>query len=178
MIEWFTEDSFVPMVVGGLLTLAFLGLAFYFYDRTMLLVAIVIAILTTLTVVVEKMIVTDKEQLTAVVKNLATAVERNEIAQVLRYVSDSREDVKARIQAEMPQYQFKSCRILKVVDFEIESNRRRAKIVFVAFATGSHPSYGTGNAHRRVTLMFEKDPNEQWKFYDYSHEAATAGYRL
>ncbi len=178
MIEWFTEDSFVPMVVGGMLTLAFLGLAFYFYDRTMLLVAIVIAILTTLTVVIEKTIVTDKEQLTAEVKNLASAVQRNDLAEVLRYVSDSREDVKSRIQAEMPLYQFKSCRVLKVIDFEIESDRRRAKIVFVVFATGTHPSYGTRNAHRRVTLMFEKTPNEQWKFYDYDHEAATQGYRL
>lgn len=178
MIEWFTENSFVPMVTGGLLTLAFLGFAFYFYDRTMLLIAILIAAITAGIVITEILIVTDKERLTLIVKDLAKSVEANDMDAILRRVSDAREDAKSRIRSEMPQIQFQSCRILKVLEFEIDDDRKKAKIVFVAFATGSQAQVGRGSVHRRVTLFFEKDANDQWRIYDYEHEPATAGYRL
>lgn len=178
MISWFTENSLPPLIGGSLLAIAFLGLAFYFYDRTLLYLALGVMAVTTLIVTVESMIVTDREKITGLVYDLAKAVEQNRMEDVLAVVAPSRIDAQQQIRAEMPQYQFTSCRVLGVRSFHLGPDRRQAEIVFVVFASGSSRQLGEGNVHRRVTLYFEKQTDDNWKLVDYHHEAPTAGYRL
>jgi len=178
MISWFTENSLPPMIGGSLMALCFFGLAFYFYNRAMFYIGMAILALTAMIVVIETLIVTDREKITAIVYDLAKAVEQNRMDDVLAVVAPQRTDARQQIQAEMPQYQFTSCRIVGVNSFNLSNDSRKAEIVFVVFASGSHYQVGKGNVHRRVKLYFEKQADDSWKMVDYHHEAPTSGYRL
>lgn len=178
MIEWFTENSLPPLIGGSLLALGFFVLAFVHYNKTMFKIGLLITLITAAIVIIETLIVTDREKITRIVYDLAKAVENNQVDQVLLHVAPSRQDAKDRIRAEMPQYLFNSCRVLGIKTFELAPDQNQAKIVFVVYASGFHNQYGKGNTHRRVTLFFEKQPDESWKMVDYNHEAPSSGYRL
>jgi ketosteroid isomerase-like protein len=178
MLSWFTENSLPPLIGGSLMAIAFLGLAFYFYSRAMLYLALGVIAITALIVTIETLIVTEREKITRMVYDLAKAVEQNRMEDVLAVVAPSRTDAQQQIKAEMPQYQFTSCRVLGIKSFKLNPDGRQAEIVFVVFASGSNYQMGKGNVHRRVTLYFEKQSDDNWKLIDYHHEAPTAGYRL
>lgn len=178
MLDWFTENSLPPLIGGSFLAIAFFLLAFLYYNKTMFKIGLLIALITATIVMIETFIVTDKEKIVQIVYDLAKAVEKNQVDQVLKHVAPSRQDARQRIQQEMPEYIFDSCRVLGIKSFELKNNQRQAEIVFVVYASGAHQQFGKGNAHRRITLMFEKQADDSWKLIDYSHEAPTTGYRL
>lgn len=173
MISWFTESSLVPLVTGTFLTLAFLGLAFSFRERVMAYVALVVLAFTVATVVTERLIVTDREAVTAIVQTLAVAVQNNDVQEILRHVSDKRQNTKDRISAEMPQYIVRSCRIVGFKGFTVSETgeRKVAEIVFVAYATGSRKTdAGATPVNPQVTLDFEKTGDGPWQIISYDYD--------
>ncbi len=180
-MTWFTEDSLIPLITGCFLAIAFLVLAVMHYNRTMLLIALGIGVITAAIVATEVYIVTDKEAVEGVVRTLAGAVEQNDVAAVMGHVSPKRQDVISRIGQEMPNYRIQSCRLIDFVDFKCNesANPKTATIVFVVIARGEDRSTAMqGLVHQRVTLHFEQQPDQSWKMIDYAHEYARAGGRL
>lgn len=171
MISWFTENSLVPLVAGVLLSIAFCGLAFSFRDRIMLYIAIAIAALTSITVLTESLIVTDREAIIDIVYELADCVRANDMHGVIGYVSEKQEHTIRRIRSEMPKVHFDSCRVLGVANFTTsESDHPKTSVIdFSVWAEGRRGRDGRGTVRRRVQLTFEQDADGNWWVINYSH---------
>ena len=132
MTNWFTENSTVPMVTGALLVIILLGLAFSSRERLMVYMALVVGAMTAGTVICERMIVTDQEEVMQCVYDLADAVQANDRASVVAFVSRSRQDTIDRVNSEMPRYDFDRCRIVGRNYFKSEvDGPETAEICFI-----------------------------------------------
>ncbi|MCH2182906.1 MAG: hypothetical protein MK108_12955 [Mariniblastus sp.] len=123
-------------------------------------------------IVAEQMIVTDREQLRQDVFDLAAAVQSNDVQGVVRFVSPQSPHTIRRVQAEMPDYDFRKCRVIGFNTIELpEGSTTRATVDFVVGfdvdATRTLDYNGSGT--RRVTLTFEKQ-GDSWKITNYQHD--------
>jgi hypothetical protein len=178
MLSWFTEDSTLPMVSGVIMVMIVMGLAISAREKMMVYLAIAIAALTVGTVICERLIVTEQEEVVALVYDLASAVQANDNATVLGFVSHLRQDTIDRINSEMPRYDFSSCRVIGTNYFAAgdEEGARTAEICFVVtfrvrLDGGEAPIPG----HRKVILYLEKQPDGKFRVINYSHEDPRKG---
>lgn len=177
MISWFTENSTFPMITGIILAIILLGLAFSAREKVMVYLALVIGVLTAGTVICERMIVTDREEVMQCVYDLASAVQANDKKGVVAFVSKTRPDTIDRVNAEMPKYDFDSCQIVGTNYFEPGADGRdTAEICFVvSVKVRVDGATETQWGHRKIILHFEKQPDGKWRVIDYSHEAPSSG---
>ena len=178
MTSWFTESATFPMITGVFLVIVLLGLALSSREKVMLYLAIAVALLTAGVVTCEQLIVTDKEKVTDVVYQLADAVQANNKAGVMGFVSKSREDTLSRVDNEMPRYDFASCRVIGFNYFTPKESggKKTAEICFVVTVrvnVDKDPTQAFG--HRKITLNLEEESDGIWKIITYSHEAPSNG---
>jgi hypothetical protein len=174
MLEWFTEDSTVPMVLGTILTIVFLGFWISSREWIMGLIAAIIAFLTIGTVLTETLIETSHEEITERVYSLADHVQANDRGAVIGFVHSDRSDTVKRINQEMPRYNFVACRIIGEKSFELVSDNQ-ANISFVVSARVSVDQHPQSHfVHRQIDLEFEKEDGE-WVILGYQHSYPNAG---
>ncbi len=177
MTSWFTENSTVPMVTGIILVIILLGAAYSSRERVMVYLALVVGVLTAGTVVCERMIVTTQEEVLQRVHDLADAVEANDRASVVDFVSKTRPDTINRVNAEMPRYDFDSCRIVGQNYFNAGSDGPATAeicfIVSVQVRLDGKPDKLW--AYRKVILHLQREADGQWRVIDYSHEDPHGG---
>lgn len=166
-MSWFTENPTTPVLLGLLAIFALLAFAYMLKMRKLVYVAIGVAILTIAVVVIESQIVTDRETIEATVHDLALAVEDNDIPGVTKYASTS---IKARIEREMPRYEFEVCNILNLEPIEINETAPVSSIVrFQCVARGTFlREQFQGLVRRKVELKFRKE-NDRWVIVNYRH---------
>lgn len=179
MLTWFTEDSMLPLILGSILALAFLGLAIAHYSRAMFGLAMFVGLLTATIVGIESWVITEREELQAIVRRLAIAVEKHDVEQIVAAISDEQPTKQASARQEMLNYRIETCRLLDFTDFKLDDAQKpvKAEITFVVVARGADQYGDRGAAHERVTLFFQKEQNG-WKIVDYNHQNARAGGRL
>ena len=169
-MTWLTEDPTGSIMMGSLAILFFGALAFMLRKAIFVVLAVLSLLITIALVTAERMIVTDREQLRSDVHDLADAVQNNDVDRVLSFVSRQMPGTRSRIQSEMPQYEFRSCRIVGFNEISIDPDGQNATVAFVVLvdvnAMKTYQYDGTG--HRRVELMFRKEP-EGWKIVNYAH---------
>ena len=177
MTTWFTENSTFPMITGAMIVVALLGLAFFAREKIMLYAALVVAALVAGTVVCEKIIVTDREEIVDCVYELANAVQSNDKAAVVAFVSRNRQDTIDRVNAEMPRYDFDSCRINGTNYFKPgPDGLGTAEICFVvSVKVRLNPNPDPVWAQRKIILHFEKQLDGKWRIIDYSHHDPRGG---
>jgi hypothetical protein len=94
-ITWFTEDP-TPIIVGGILCLFVLGMFFLKSGRGIILVGMAcVAQIMGLAVLIDHLVVTDREQVANVIYQAAAAAERNDLEAVTAFISPSATEVKA-----------------------------------------------------------------------------------
>lgn len=180
---WLTENSFPIAMIGLLFTGAAIGFGLILPHQKLFRAGIGFAILTIALIAVEQWIVTDREQLNMTVRDMARAVRRNNLDELLAHVSTSARGpvgaTRNRIRSEMPDYYFRACR-LGPVDIELEPGGDKAKVTFVAIVdVDASRRYGyDGVARRRVFLDFEKDADGEWKVTFFDHADPATGLRL
>ena len=178
MTSWFTESATFPLITGVLLAIILAGMGFASREKVMFYIAIIVGVITAGIVTCEQLIVTDREEVTEVIYKLADAVQANNKAGVKRFVSKSRDDTLARVDNEMPRYDFESCRIIGVNHFtpDDSSSKKKAEICFVVTVRvniDKNPTQAFG--HRKITLQLEEESDGKWKIIDYSHEPPSSG---
>jgi NTP pyrophosphatase (non-canonical NTP hydrolase) len=180
MISWFTEEAIFPLITGGILSLVFIILAYTSREKNMLFVGLIIAALAGGVFVCEQLIVTEKEEITAVVYELAEAVRNNDTAGVVKHISPTRADTIARAEGEMPRYLFDICRLAGITKYEDDATNPKAKkITFtVNFRVALLPDRTPIPGQRAVVLTFERNAGGQWKITDYSHHDPRGNVRL
>ena len=180
MLSWFSEDATFPFISGMILAVVFFLLFVTSRNKVMLYLSIGIALLVGGLFACEQLIVTDREEIAAVVSDLAVQIEDNNVAGVVKHLSPKHQETINRAKAEMPKYNFASCRLSRIKKFEdAKTNSNAKEITFVVnFRASSAQIREKIPGQREVTLTFEKDANGEWKVINYSHRDPRANVRL
>ncbi|MCH2178539.1 MAG: hypothetical protein MK106_07010 [Mariniblastus sp.] len=172
-MEWLAETPLYTIMIGSLMTGFFALVWFVSKQRIFFALSVLTVIGVVAGVVIERWIITDREQLRENIFLLAEAVESNNVADVVKQVSQSTPQTIRRIQNEMPDYNFRKCRIIgfNYIDLPETKNPARASVDFVVrFNVDATQTHGyDGSGIRRITLTFEKQ-GDLWKVIDYHHE--------
>ena len=180
MLSWFTEDATFPFISGMVLAVVFFLFFVSSRSKPMLYISILIAILAGGIFACEKMIVTEREEIVAIVGDLAVQVKTNNVAGVVKHLSPNHQQTVDRASNEMPKYNFGVCNVSGITEFKDDETNSNAKtisfVVNFRAATKPHPQMFPGQV--KVSLTFEKDATGQWKVIDYSHSDPREGLRL
>ena len=146
----------------------------------MLKIALLIVAITAAIVTCERMVVTQREEVTDRIISLADSVQRNDFEAIMDFFCDDYAETRSRAKAEMPRYDFQTCRVSGIFNYNlIKSEPPTAEIQFnvsvtVRVDSGAEPLWG----QRRVKLTFQKDTEGVWEIIDYSHSDPRSGLKL
>lgn len=168
------------MIAGAVLTIIFIAFAVHSREKIMLKVALVIAVITAAIVTCERLIVTQREEVTDRIYSLADSVQQNDFASTMDFFSDDYAETRLRANTEMPRYDFRNCRISGISKFNLfDTTPPIAEIQFNVSVTvrvdnGAESLWG----QRRIKLTWEKNKEGVWEIIDYSHSDPRSGITL
>jgi hypothetical protein len=179
-MNWIFESP-LTIVLLGAAALALLSTVWVQTGKSQVLIAMgVVGALLIAGLVVERMVQTDREKLEATVRDIAADVRRNDHAQLYQHIAKSAPELRARAQAEIPNYQFTECTVTKFYRVEVKSDKRpkEAEVEFMVSVSGNfnYQGFQTGDGTylRFVRLYFVEEPNGEWKVRDYAHDDPSA----
>ena len=180
MLSWFTDDATLPFISGIVLSVVLFLMFVSSRNKIMLYLSIGIALIVGVIFACEQMIVTDREEIAAIVSDLAAQVQDNNVKGVVKRLSPSHPETIKKAEAEMPKYNFSLCRLSGYPNFEDdEKNPNIKKVSFVVNFRASSKSFKEKiPGQRKVTLTFERDATGEWKVIDYSHSNPRENLRL
>ncbi|TWU20193.1 hypothetical protein Pla52o_47080 [Novipirellula galeiformis] len=127
--------------------------------------------------IVSSMMVTDREQIEAIIYEVAAAVEANDHDAALAYINDP--NAKAQAAQELPNYVFSLARVNRIRSitiaqgsYPLEADVDMSVKVDVSSKSGSIRDF---RIPRRLLLRFQKDSNDQWKVVKYEHMPIAGG---
>ena len=171
MLSWFTEDATFPFISGMVLAVVFFLLFVSSRSKPMLYISILVAILAGGIFACERMIVTEREEIVTIVRDLAVQVKTNNVAGVVKHISPKHQQTVDNASNEMPKYKFNVCNLSGITDFKDDESNPNAKVIsfVVNFRAAVKPHTQMIPGQRKVSLTFEKDAAGQWKVIKYSH---------
>ena len=136
-IIWFTEDP-TPILVGGGIALLVLAGFFLKTGRGLVLVGMaVVATIMALAVLVDRLVVTDREAVANTIYQAAATAERNDLNAVTDFISPSATEVKAEARRWIGQAKVDSVSISAMeVTLNREAKPMTATAEFRVYATG------------------------------------------
>ena len=172
------EESLL-FVVLGIITSVILGFAWLQTGRRQFAVALaVVIVLTVLVVVIERNVVTDREEVDAVLRQAAREVQQNDLRGLLPLIHAQAPEIRAQAEAEFPKYAFKSVDINRNLKITVNPSAQPGEAIakFNVVVIGSHRdgSVEQWKAPRYVTVTFRKQGND-WRIFAYEHVDAQQG---
>ena len=179
-MTWLFENP-VPTVLIGVLSLAILIGGWLKTGWRSLIVAMVAVIaLTVGLVVLERYVVTDREQVDLTLREIAALVERNDIDGALKHVHSSGQRIRDAASGELRGYKFSKVSITSTPEIKLSPahNPTQAVAEFNVVVVVSDAAGGLSDvrAPRFVSVTFLKEDG-QWRVSDYKHDEPTAGMR-
>ena len=167
----------LAVVIGGVILGLVAGIAWSSSGRKEWLIGLgLVVVLTIVGLIVEQLVVTDREAIETTLAQIARDVESNNLRAVLSHVSSNNPDLQHKAEAEMPDYRFDECRVTKVHDIDVDASQepRSAVVEFNVIASGSFSEGGvelTGQQVLRwVQLHMVREKDGQWRVQDYKHD--------
>lgn len=172
------EDSLLYVVLGTI-TAVVLGFAWLQTGRKQLAYALAIIVFLTLAVViVERVVVTDREAVSAVLRAAARDIERNDLRGLLQHLHSQAPQIRAQAEAEFPKYRFESVSIKPNLEitFDGPKDPNEAVAKFNVMVIGSHrdDTIEHWRAPRYVIVTFRKERGE-WRVFAYEHHNPQQG---
>ncbi len=121
-----------------------------------------------LLVVISFAVVTESEQIRGAIRDLASAVQRNDTAGVLSLVSPSVPDIRAAAEREMGLIQISQCFLTDIKDLNFTSDST-ASVQATVYCAGSHQTLGEGAAYVTLYLDFTRDPDRHWRLSNFAY---------
>ena len=145
--------------------------------RTVAIAGLVFLLLVPVVWIVSSMMVTDREQIEAIIYEAAAAVEANDHEVALKHIGDPK--AKAQAARELPNYIFSLARVNRIrsIMFIEGSYPPQADVDMSVKVDVSSKSGGIRDVRvpRRLLLQFEKDSDDQWKIVKYEHMPIVGG---
>ena len=163
--------GFWIILIGVVLSVALLFAAYRLQSRLALGGVVVVVIATIVGVILDEMIVTEKEKIRSAIYALAEVVGRNDVEGAVGMVSPTATQCIDDIRSEMPQYAFQYCLVRRIEPFEIQEvgGQQEATVEFRVLVDVRAPQIGYGGRVLRVVELNLRKEGEQWLFYDYDH---------
>jgi hypothetical protein len=179
-MNWIFESP-LTIVLLGAGALALLSTVWVQTGKSQVLIVMgIVGALLIAGLAVERMVQTDREKLEATVREIAADVRRNDHAKLYQHIAKSAPELRARAQAEIPNYQFTECTVTKIYRVEVMSDKRpkEAEIEFMVRVSGNfnYQGFQTGDGTylRFIRLYFVEELDGKWKVRDYAHEDRSA----
>jgi hypothetical protein len=171
---WLYEQPLVIVALGVALILA-LGAAWSASGRKELLIASGLAfVLLVAGLIVEKVVVTDREAVRATVLRIARDVQNNNRQAVLSHIYSGSPQLKRQAEGELPKYHFTELRITRIhlIDVDRQAEPRSAIIEFNVIGSGSERG-GVEIEHiaQWVKLHMLREKDGRWTVADYEHDS-------
>ena len=136
--------------------------------------AALVILLVPLLWLVERMVVTDREEVEATLHEIAADVKSNNRAAVLAHIHSGAPSLKQRAQAEIHNYTFTECKVNKLHSIEVNAadDPPSAEAQFNVYVSGTFilgNQTFTGDAPRRIVLKLRKESDGRWRVEDYAH---------
>lgn len=175
-------ESPFPALVGGVLLTVMLAAGWLKTGRrSLVFLAVLVALLAGGLVVVERMVVTDRELLEQTLHEIARDVERGRIETILEHFHPEAEEAKREAAAELPSYRIQSIRIKRGIEIELRPKHDppEAQVDFNVVVTGSDAGgvIGERQVPRFVSVRFWKD-GDRWRVRSYRHAEPLEGLRI
>jgi hypothetical protein len=180
LMTWVLEEP-IYILVLGLITAAFLGFALMQTGyRSLLHALLAVLALTGGLLLLERMVVTDREQVQAALERIADDVETNDLEAILSHVYSGAPDVYARAKMEFPNYEFSRVKIKDNVEatFEQGAQPPRVRVTFNVVVDVSVRQTGYGETVARFVRVTLVKEDGDWHVADYSHDEPFQGLRL
>ena len=178
MVELFLESPVSVGVIGGVLVLIAMFAWINSGSKPALYVAIILLLLTAVSVIISINVKTDREQIQNVLTSVAEAVEENDLEQVLTFVHPHAVEGVMRAKTELPSYKFTEARITGVKSIRVDKRTRPPSAVaefhVVVSLTGQGNQF---NSIRRFVRCFFLNSDGRWLVHDYEHFLPTEGFR-
>ncbi|WP_372720241.1 hypothetical protein [Novipirellula sp.] len=127
--------------------------------------------------IISSMMVTDREQIEAIIYQAAAAVEANDHEAALQYIADPQ--AKAQAAQELPNYIFSLARVNRIRSIVMieGSYPPQADVDMSVKVDVSSKRGGIRDMRvpRRLLLQFEKGSDDQWKIVKYEHMPIAGG---
>jgi hypothetical protein len=171
---WLYEQPLVIVALGVGLILA-LGAAWSASGRKELLYACGMAfILLVAGLIVEKVVVTDREAVRATVLQIARDVQHNDRRAVLAHIYSGSPQLRKQAEAELSKVEFTELRITRIhlVDVDRRAEPRSAIVEFNVIGSGSERG-GVGMDHiaQWVKLHMLREKDGRWTVADFEHDS-------
>ena len=179
---WLTENPFPALLIGSLTT-AILAGGWLRTGSKWLLSAVIAAIaLTVGLVLAERWIVTDREQVTQTLHDLAAVVERNEVAAALEYAYSKSPAVRSQAANELPLYRFSEVNIKSNLQVEVFPNvdppMATAEFNVVVVLSTRDGLIANRRIPRYLEVTFYKEDDGQWRVGAYNHFDPRRGFTV
>jgi hypothetical protein len=175
-MNWLYEQQLVIVVIGVALIFA-LGAAWSASGRKELLFAIGGALLLLIAgLIVERLVVTDREAIRATLAQMAHDVQNNNRRAIVEHIYSGAPQLKRQVEAELRNYHFTECRITKIhtIDVDDHIEPRSAIVEFNVIGSGSSEKDSIGELEhvpRWVQLQMIREKNGRWTVAEYRHES-------
>jgi hypothetical protein len=181
-MEWILENPFPAMVVGGI-TCVILGGGWLQTGRRPLLLLMIGAILLTVgAVLLEGLVVTDREEVESTLFEIASLVEQNEIEAAMQYAYSGSPQVRQEATSELSHYHFVSVDIkpnLEIQVFPNEDPPRATADFNVVVVLGTRDGLiSERRIPRYVEVTMYREVDGQWRVSDYAHDDPRRGWMV
>lgn len=179
-MEWIFEDP-VPIIIVGGLTAAILGGGWIQTGRNFLLyLMIAVLVLTVVLVIVERLVVTPREEVRATLFEIARLVADNDIQAAVDYAHPDARHIRDMATSELSLYHFHSVDIkrnLRITVFP-EHNPPRAEADFNVVVIIDTPDgfLTERRIPRFVQVTMLQDEDGRWRVSDYAHDTPQRGW--
>ena len=179
-MSWIFEDP-LPAMIFGVVCAAISGFVWLQTGRKPLIYVSLACIATTAILVgVEKLIVTDREEIRSILESIAADIERNDLDAVLGHVHPLEKEIYERARKEFPLYEFHSISIKQNLDVTVDRSYvpHRAEARFnVVVVLSDRTGVFKENRIPRYAIVQLKKNNDRWLVTDYDHDHPQRGYQ-
>jgi hypothetical protein len=176
-MTWLLEQPLVIILLGVGLILA-LGAAWSASGRQELLYAAGAALaLLVAGLVIERVVVTDREAIRRTLQEIARDVKNNNHRALVQHIHASAAQLRQKADAELPNYRFTECRVTKIHKIEVDGSAEphSAVVEFNIIAAGTFKVSGLGELSetvpRWVKLQMLREKDGRWTVADYEHDS-------
>ncbi len=179
-MEWIFENPLPALVIGGLTT-AILISGWLQTGRSSLAYLAGIAVALTIgAVILERMVVTDREEVQATLFEIARLVENNQIEQALEYAHELTPEVRRQAAAELALYEFESIDIKRNLQIEVFPDhvppRATAEFNVVVTLSTRVDIFRNQRIPRYIEMTLFREADGVWRVGAYQHYDARRGW--
>jgi len=171
---WLYEQPLAIVAIGVALILA-LGAAWSASGRKELLYAAgAMFLLLIAGLIIEKMVITDREAIRTTVLQIARDVQNNDRRAVLGHIHSSAPQLRRQAEAELPKYEFKEMRITRIhlIDVDRQAEPRSAIVEFNIIGSGTErQGVELGHVAQWVKLHLLREKDGRWTVADFEHDS-------